>query len=249
MSLRRRLLGEAVTVAGHRGASATHPENTLSAITAAFDAGAHAVECDVRLTSDGVCVLMHDDTLQRTCGIDAAVAEVTAERLATLDAGSWFGAGFSDERVPTLAAALQAACGRGAVLVEVKEPFERTPDAAATVAAVAAAQGMLDEVAVLAFDHRHLAAAPPEVVRVALLRERPGGARALLRRTGADCLAPPWRHVDAVLCAEVRGAGGAVVTWTVNDAEAARTLVEAGVACVVGDDPAMLVGALSRPAR
>ena len=66
---------------GHRGASAIAPENTIAAFQAAIVAGADGIESDVRLSSDGVPVIIHDDTLSRTHGLRRRVAEMTAGEL------------------------------------------------------------------------------------------------------------------------------------------------------------------------
>ena len=89
------------------------PENSLAAFEAAADAG-YPVELDVRLTADAVPVVYHDESLQRLCGQDAAVAETDRTDLAALTLRK------SDQGIPTLEAALAAVDGRVPVLVEVK---------------------------------------------------------------------------------------------------------------------------------
>lgn len=93
-------------VSAHRGASATHPENTLAALREAARLGAAMIEFDVRRTRDGALVLLHDATLERTTNGGGPVAERTLEELRALDAGSWKDARFAGERIPTLAEAL-----------------------------------------------------------------------------------------------------------------------------------------------
>jgi glycerophosphoryl diester phosphodiesterase len=95
-------------IIGHRGASAIAPENTLAAFTRAIQDGADGVEFDVRLSQDGVPIVIHDATLGRTALIDGVVAELPAEELARIDVGSWFTqhpnnhVDFSREKLPTL---------------------------------------------------------------------------------------------------------------------------------------------------
>lgn len=71
------------------GASAIAPENTLAAFTRAIQDGAEGIEFDVRLSQDGVPVVIHDATLARTGLIDGAVAELSAEVLGRTGVGSW----------------------------------------------------------------------------------------------------------------------------------------------------------------
>src|SRR5215475_8462662 len=75
-------------IIGHRGASAVAPENTMAAFQAAIAAGADGVEFDVRLSRDGVPVIIHDDTLQRTVGLRKRVSDLTAEELHRVDVPS-----------------------------------------------------------------------------------------------------------------------------------------------------------------
>src|SRR5208282_1627382 len=75
---------------GHRGASGRFPENTLSSFRAAIEAGADMCELDVQMTRDGVAVVIHDDTVDRTTDGHGAVAAMTLAELKRLDAGAWF---------------------------------------------------------------------------------------------------------------------------------------------------------------
>lgn len=88
----------------HRGYPEHYPENTLVGIAAAIRAGARFVEIDVQLTSDEVPVLLHDRTLERVCGVKAAVHRLSAEQLRELRASEYerFGYRFAQVPVPTL---------------------------------------------------------------------------------------------------------------------------------------------------
>ncbi len=77
-------------VIGHRGASAVAPENTLAAFRRAISDGANGVEFDVRITADGVPVVIHDPTLRRTGAGPGVIEQMTASQLSQVDAGSWF---------------------------------------------------------------------------------------------------------------------------------------------------------------
>ena len=77
-------------IIAHRGSSADRPENTLAALKRAIDAGATAVEVDVRSTKDGKLVILHDATLDRTTDGTGPLAEKTWTEVRKLDAGSWF---------------------------------------------------------------------------------------------------------------------------------------------------------------
>ncbi|WP_239646089.1 glycerophosphodiester phosphodiesterase [Nocardiopsis valliformis] len=102
--------GPDVLDVAHRGASGYAPENTLAAIEVAAELGASTVETDVQRTADGELVFMHDVTLTRTTNVEEvfpdrdsyAVGDFTLAEIRQLDAGSWFGAEFEGEPVPTL---------------------------------------------------------------------------------------------------------------------------------------------------
>lgn len=90
----------------HRGAMATHPENTIPAFQEALRLGAHMIEFDVQFTKDGALVLMHDATVDRTTNGRGRVSEITLAAVKALDAGSKMGAAFAGVRVPTFEEAL-----------------------------------------------------------------------------------------------------------------------------------------------
>src|SRR5690606_7962488 len=98
---------------GHRGAPAIAPENTLAGFRAAAEAGAAAVEFDVRLSADGIPMVIHDATLDRTTNARGAVGTSTAAELGAVDAGAWFAPRFTGEGVPTLEAAIAELAGLG----------------------------------------------------------------------------------------------------------------------------------------
>src|SRR3990170_4488837 len=103
-------------IVAHRGASSTHPENTLPAFEAAIGLGARIVELDVRVSAEGVPVVMHDPTVDRTTDGSGAVHELTAAELARLNAGT----ADAPTAVPTLAEVLDLAGDRAAVALEIK---------------------------------------------------------------------------------------------------------------------------------
>lgn len=89
-------------VTAHRGDSLGAPENTMAAFELALENQADIIETDIRQTSDGVLILMHDESLYRTTGVNKNVGDVTYEYIQTLDAGSSFSKEFKGEHIPTL---------------------------------------------------------------------------------------------------------------------------------------------------
>lgn len=115
-----------VDVIAHRGASAYAPENTLAAFEKAVAMGAHWFELDCTLSKDGRVIVIHDDDLERTAGLPAAVADLTLAEIRRAEAGSWFDESFRGERIPTLNDALDLARGRIGVYVEIKNADDDT---------------------------------------------------------------------------------------------------------------------------
>lgn len=109
-----------IVVIAHRGEHLHHPENTMPAFQAAIDAGADYFELDVRTTSDGKFVIMHDNTLDRTTNGTGEVYKHTFDEIRALDAGSKFSSAFVNTKVPTLDEAFDLAHGKINVYVDTK---------------------------------------------------------------------------------------------------------------------------------
>src|SRR5437762_10196522 len=104
----------------HRGASGRAPENTHAAFAAALELGVDAIELDCQLSADGVPVVIHDETLERTTSGIGPVRATPWKELACLDAGAWSGAAFAGERIPRLDDVLTQLDGRVVLNVEIK---------------------------------------------------------------------------------------------------------------------------------
>lgn len=89
-------------IIGHRGAAGYAPENTLESIHTAADMGVEWVELDVKVTSDNIPIIFHDDELDRTTNGAGPVAQASWDDIQQLEAGSWFSDGFAGIKVPSL---------------------------------------------------------------------------------------------------------------------------------------------------
>src|SRR5579872_6940211 len=94
--------GRETMLVAHRGASGVAPENTFAAFEQAIKDGAKMIELDVQRTRDDRLVVFHDTTLRRTTNGRGRLSRKSYEELRLLDAGSWFGREFADERIPLL---------------------------------------------------------------------------------------------------------------------------------------------------
>ncbi|HET7583540.1 MAG TPA: glycerophosphodiester phosphodiesterase family protein [Gemmatimonadaceae bacterium] len=247
---------DAHPVIGHRGAAMHAPENTLPSFAAAVEAGVDAIELDVHVTADGIPVVIHDATLDRTTDRRGAVAALTLAQVQEADAGAhftvdggrtfpWRGRGV---RVPTLDEVLAAFPGVP-VALEVK-----TPQAQGAIRRLLEARGEAGRCVVAASAASALAAfrAAPfllgacqrDTLRLLLgaLLHRP--PRAVPYRA----LFLPEHHrgipiVTPRLVAAARALGCPVHVWTVDTVPRAARLWEAGVAGIVSNDPGTIIAA------
>lgn len=142
-----------VHVCGHRGYSLHYPENTLPALQAAKACGATTVEIDVVLTADAEPVILHDLTVDRTTDGHGFAADLSLEKILSLDAGASFHPRFAGTRILTLAEVLDWAKREEMGLVlEIKEA-ERPDLTADCVAKMLRETGNGDRVVVISFDH------------------------------------------------------------------------------------------------
>lgn len=253
---------------GHRGASARAPENTLRAFELAVEAGVDVLEMDVHLSCDGVVVVHHDASLDRTTNATGLVRELSWSELRRLDAGYRFRRPDgthpfrgSDCRVPRLSEVLEAFPSVG-FNIEIKQ---RDPPMISAVLAELQRFPPKDVV---------LAAADSAIMR-ALEAARPGVAlglsaeqcwsvwwHALFGRVpesyrGRSLQVPPrYRGVLPVVpqrvMRAVHAAGLEVHLWTINDERLARHWLSCGADGIMSDDPLAIRAAVHearRPAR
>jgi len=107
-------------IAAHRGASHTHPENTIAAFVAAIDCGASMIEADVQFTADGVPIIFHDEALDRTANGNGLIGHTNYSELKKLSVGSWFDNIFSSETIPTLLELIDLLKGKAFLGLEIK---------------------------------------------------------------------------------------------------------------------------------
>jgi glycerophosphoryl diester phosphodiesterase len=224
----------------HRGGGRCAPENTLGAMREGFDRGYRMVEFDVKLSRDGVLVLMHDDTVERTCNGTGVVAAMDYAQLAQLDAGYATRAAlprFVGEPVPTLAAVLAFCAANGvAVSIEIKpNPGEAASTGAAAAACARAwASHFALPPLLSSFEAEAIAAAQrtaPDLPRAHLFAREKLAADWLVRLARYECAALDTHHTDLSpqIVANAHAAGYRVRCYTVNEAERMRELIAWGV--------------------
>jgi glycerophosphoryl diester phosphodiesterase len=242
-------------VLAHRGGGGLAPENTLAAFDNGLSFGSDGIELDVHLARDGIAVVIHDPTIDRTTDGSGAVADVDAEGLAAFDAGyrftrdgsyPWRGRGC---RIPRLRDVLaRVACP---ALIELKTP---APELAAAVVDDVRAAGADDRVLIGSF---HTAAL--DAIRARAPHLRRGADREAILAL-ANVVPSPDRSsaigfhsfqvpeafsgeriVTPEFVRRAHALGADVIVWTVDRAEDVRRLLDWGVDGIITDRPDVAV--------
>lgn len=240
----------------HRGASAYAPENTLAAFAVGVRQQSDWIESDVQLSKDGVPILMHDTTLSRTTNVEELfptrapwnVRDFTLAEIKQLDAGSWKGAQFAGEPVPTLAEMVEAVRPtRSGILMELKAPHlypgieQAVADVFASFPGYVASAVDSGRLAVQSFDwgsmRRYDAIQP--AVPVGLLGT-PTLAQLPELATWAEQINPNHGSYDRAYVEAVHAHGMQVHTWTVDDAARMHVVLDRGVDGVITNRPDVL---------
>lgn len=235
---------------GHRGAVTYAPENTLASLREAKRRGATWVEFDVKLSRDGVAILMHDESLKRTAGLDQAAAATSWADIQRLDAGAWKDARFAGERVPSFEAAIACLAEEGlGANIEIKPgPGLETATAIATVEMLRRLwPATLPTPLLSSFKDAALAAArdaAPEYPRAILIDELEDDWRRRAEAVGAVGVNTNGKKLTAARAAQIKAAGYLLSVYTINDPETARRLVDMGVDCIITDSPDVIARAI-----
>lgn len=220
----------------HRGASLRAPENTLAAFVLAKAEGADAIELDVKLSADGIPVVMHDPTVDRTTDGSGAVATLSLPALKELDAGE-------RQRIPTLEDVFEEMDKK--FLINIELTNYTTPN-----------DSLVDEVAALIKKHQRSETTlfssflPKNLKRAAaLLPQTPRGLLTLPDFFGwwmrnltfwlgdYQALHPHFQHVSTRSVARIHKLNRRVHVWTINREENIRKFAQMGVDGIFTDDP------------
>jgi glycerophosphoryl diester phosphodiesterase len=248
-------------ILGHRGASAVAPENTLAAFSRAISDGADGIEFDVRLSRDGVPVVIHDASLKRTGLIDRPVCDLSADELQQVDVGSWFAknspnrnALFRAEKLPLLAQVFELfRVTSGVLYIEMKCADDEGGALAAEVVRLTHESEMVERVVVESFDFAAIAAVKriDSGIRTAALFEpklsRPISTVRRLKMVdtalavAADEVALHHTLAGVRVVEKARRQGLEVVVWTVDDPIWIARSRSLGIKALIANDPAVMV--------
>ena len=235
----------------HRGGGKLAPENTLAAFRVGASFGYRMFECDIKLSSDNVPFVLHDDTLDRTSTGKGVAGLLDWNTISSFDAGSWFSRVYAGESVPTMDAVSQFCIqNHYALNIELK-PTEMGGEPKATADAMARRTGevITKRAQVLwkdstlkplmsSFKPESLVGAKavaPELLRGLLLDELWDGWFECAVKL--DCAIVTCDHIlwNADNVAKVKAAGMRCGSYTVNDAPEAKRLFDLGIDCIYTD--------------
>lgn len=219
-------------IIGHRGASAVALENTIAAFEAAIAAGADGIEFDVRLSRDGVPVIIHDDTLSRTHRVRRRVVDLSAAELRSIG-------------VPSLRELFELMAGNDLLLcLEIKS---REPQLAELCSRMVRQFGFEERVIVECFDLNVLR--PIQLRTAALFEPRMYTDQNIIDRSlavGARVLALHHRLAKPKLVENAKAAGLTIVVWTVDDPIWLTQARSMGIDALITNDPARMIEAADR---
>lgn len=238
-------MGVQVLCGAHRGGRSLGPENTLKAAELAFRAGAHFWELDVRLSKDGIPIVMHDRSLERTTNAALLkpeqkpwhVDEYTAEELNAFICGS------EGVHISTLHQALNFTRKENwLVNVEIKDlsGIKSSFNVCKKVIESIRETHIIDRVLISSFNHEYLASIKkmePLISTGALINDLVEDPIKLLTDLKADALHPHFSLVASLPLRKMRKKGLAIMAWTVNETEIMQAMINACVSGIITDYP------------
>lgn len=219
----------------HRGGGTLAPENTLAAMKKGQELGYQAVEFDVKLSADGVAILLHDPVLGRTATGEGEVAKLSYDELARQDAGSWHSPAFAGERIPRFTEVAQWLIAQGMQAnVEIKPCPGREVETGHLVAGLCRDLwlGQTVQPLVSSFSAEALRAArkvAPKLPLGFLVKDFEDSDHATLEALACVSLHCHHGAVDEQLVRSLHDRGYRVMVYTVNDVAQARGLSAIGV--------------------
>jgi glycerophosphoryl diester phosphodiesterase len=232
----------AIELIGHRGSSYEAPENTISAANLAWAEKADGIEIDVRMTSDGYIVVIHDETTIRTSRKKIAVSKSTLEQLKKIDFGIYKGRRWSGERIVTLEEMLSVTPPNKKLIIEFKCHYSFV----SKLREVLESTGRMDDVCLSSFDINTLKVARNEMSNLNLnwLHDLDALDNYLIdwvitksKQEKFNGLMFSDVAIDENLIAQIKAADLKIYAWTVNSVNVARRLSSWGIDGIITDRP------------
>jgi len=235
------------TIFAHRGASTHAPENTLAAFELALAQGADGIELDVKLTSDGKVVVIHDFTVTKTTGARGFVKDLSLAEIRSLNAGSFFSEKYEGEKIPTLEEVFETLGSRTFINVELTNYNTPRDHLVETVCMLVKQFGLQKRILFSSFLPSNLARAQSYLPEIPCGLLAWGGLPGAWSRSFGfsfgkyQALHPSLKDVTRQQVQRVHRLGKRIHVWTVNAEQDMRRLFGWGVDAIITDDPQLAV--------
>ena len=232
---------------GHRGASKYAPENTIAAFNLALQQGAEAFELDTMLTADGIPVVIHDWTVDRTTNGTGMVDHLKIEHLRMLDAGVRFSPAYSGEKIPLLEEVFTLFKYKALINIELKNYHNPSDNLPEIVIKLAKKMGVINQIIFSSFLSSNIRKIIRyyQEARVALLCSE--GVTGFFQRStlfssvSPDYVHPNFKDVNKLFMSKQQNMHRKVNVWTVNDEADMIRMFKLGVNGIITDDPKLAV--------
>ncbi|MEM3852023.1 MAG: glycerophosphodiester phosphodiesterase family protein [Methanomassiliicoccales archaeon] len=233
---------------GHRGDPCSAPENTLASFRRAIEVGCDAVEFDVHQSKDGGLVVMHDESMQRTAGLDKLIADLPLETIRAHEAGSWFDRRFYGEKIPLLEEALETITPHAVAVVEIKHGGDIYKGIEENVSSlVNRRREWVEKTIFIAFDPmvlQRIAETDPALCTGLLLADPIDDYLDVAEELGVDAFFPSWERLSEKTVHMAHKRGYSVHPWAIDDADNARKLADWGTDSLSSNKPAEIASVL-----
>ena len=228
-------------IMAHRGFSASAPENTMPAFQMCIDGGFTAAELDVQMTADGTVIVMHDDNLKRTTGLDKNVWEVTYDEIKDLDNGSFFSKEFAGTKIPTLDEVIKlAGSGKDKLFLNIEIKRNGHDDGIIEkVVDIIIRNDYLDNCDVTSQDYSTLEEVRKTNPSVLTAYTSAVGIGSIESLEAADIISIQETFATYENVERLHKAGKRVFVWTVNEEETMKDLIGLNVDAILTNDPVL----------
>ncbi len=223
-------------IIAHRGDSENAPENTLAAFDKAIENGADMVELDCHETKDGVIVVIHDDNLKRTCGVNKKVKNMTYAEIEKYSAGAYFGDRYYAEKVPTLDETIELVGNRAKMCIELK-PDSRDTDLEEKVVKIIEKHDYTSQCVVQSLSYHSISKVKKmnkNIKTIYVMAVAMGNFQNLKSADGYNIKAGYVKNSDVV---NVHKEGKEIYVWNVNDEENLHKFMIMGVDAILTNNP------------
>jgi len=233
----------------HRGASGYFPENTMLAFQEGVKMGATGLETDVQMTKDGVLILIHDETLNRTTNGKGFVKDYTYQEIAELDAGSWYKRSFRGEKIPTLRELLEFVKDKNIILnLELKNSLIPYHGMEELVLQLIKEYKVEKKIIISSFNHHSIVKVKKlnnKIKTAILYTEGLFHPERYAKYVGADAIHPYYLAINEEIVKEVKKEKILINPYTVNKEEDMLNLIKIGVDGIITNYPDILHKLLS----